>query len=449
MPDPVLSPFVAGVRVDTERALISMLREWLEEPHATITPSRNGNPLSLEPTRLELSSPEGSLCLLVRNGSDSAWRAGPVAITVERPADLRATTDAGPRRWLRHLSHWFTNTREELRASQGNLLARALQRWATARVLDDRYYRHFERATDGLHAFLRPSFRCNQDCHFCWEGRDWPDPPREQVLEWLDAMHGADRLTLCGGEPTAARGFLELVERATEVHGMRVHVNTNAIRFANAGFAERARSAGVVSALVSLHSADPAISDAMTRAPGTHGRTVAGIHAALEAGIRVVVNCVVEAANVDGLADHARFVCDTFVERHPNNPLWAVEYSQPGPYYDRVRYGSDLVPIDLARTRISEAAAVLRERGVLMELTHTCGFPACIASEATDLAAWRPHDDLDADELRSRSLDLAPCRRCAAADRCPGVRREYVAKWGDRGLTAFASPPWAAQRSDT
>jgi MoaA/NifB/PqqE/SkfB family radical SAM enzyme len=218
-------------------------------------------------------------------------------------------------------------------------------------------------------------------------------------------------------------------------------MNSNAIKLRVPSFVASLKEAGLKSVLISLHAADEALSDAITRAPGTHRRTVEGIHAALDAGLIVILNCCVDTANVSHLPDHAHFVREQFVTRHPDNPVRMVNYSQPGTYYDFDEYKRRLVDLEVARPMLNQAARTLEAAGVLLEIAGTCGFPSCVVRDIADLVPWRPKQTMDADHLRSRADDPALCRACAAREQCIGPRREYMEIHGTRGLQPFEHIP--------
>ncbi|HMV67866.1 MAG TPA: radical SAM protein [Myxococcota bacterium] len=442
-----LTPYLGPLRDAALARLREALAAWWGTGEGwTLDVTRALSEGTRVPTQVDLRSPTGGLMrvLLHTKGEAGAWRAGPVTITVARELYGRSPgSDPGTRDVLRRLDAWFRGTPDEARAAFGEELERTHHAWGLLFSMDERFFRHVERAHNGLTGLLRASFRCNQDCHFCWQGRDWPGPPEELVFRWLEefAGHGTKQLNVCGGEPTLWSRLPELVERAHHVHGMHVHINTNAIKLRNADYAARLKAAGVGSLLVSLHSHDPELSDRMTRAPGTHRRTVEGIHRALDAGITVILNCGVEADNIRTLPEHARFVREQFVEAHPDNPVRMVNYSQLGKYYDHHRFLQQIVPVDEARPLVTEAARVLDEVGVLLEITGTCGFPACVASEIPELVPWRELQSYDDYHRAARVHDPEPCRGCAAKLHCAGIRREYVQRHGERGLRPFSEVP--------
>lgn len=130
-----LAPFIGPLREAAHDALVAALRALLDAPSASIEPIRHGSPKNDVPTELVVREEGAVLHLLLRTGA-GAWQAGPLSLTVRRDA---AVDHPIARRWLQ--------------------------------TINDRDYRHLEHAHSGPTAFLRPSFRCSQDCHFRWGDR--------------------------------------------------------------------------------------------------------------------------------------------------------------------------------------------------------------------------------------------------------------------------------------
>jgi len=112
------------------------------------------------------------------------------------------------------------------------------------------------------------------------------------ILTWIDDFRAAGftDLVISGGEPTLDRSLPDYIRHAKSIGFQKVGIESNAIQMAKEGFAQRLHAAGLDCALVSLHSPDAAVSDAETRAPGTHVRTVVGIRNLLDAGVEVILN---------------------------------------------------------------------------------------------------------------------------------------------------------------
>ena len=297
---------------------------------------------------------------------------------------------------------------------------------------------HPQGAADSRLGIVRVGFRCNQDCGFCWQGRDWPDAPPDELLPLVDAQAaaGVRVLTFTGGEPTVYKRLPELVRRAHHDHGMTVQLQTNAIAFSSPRSTQRFVEAGVERLFVSFHSADGALSDAMTKAPGTWTRTVAGVENALRAGIDVHLNCVVEARNAPGLGEHAAFIVKRFCAPFGGEGVRHVSYSQPSRYLNEDDWRGAVPHLDTVAPHLTRAARTLRAAGVAVDLLGTCGFPACALRDAPELLAeLRPEDYPDHDTSSRRYGEV--CERCSWRSRCLGLRNEYVDEWGTAGIVPF------------
>lgn len=287
------------------------------------------------------------------------------------------------------------------------------------------------------YGIIRLGFGCNQDCAFCWQSRTWPEPDTDTCLAWIDQMarDGVSNLLLSGGEPTTYRDLPDLVAHGATVHGMEVGLETNAIRFRKGRVLEGLMARGLTKALISFHSADPAISDAMTRAPGTWNGTVAGIEAALDAGLLVALNCVIDRDNVDGLEEHARFIVERFASR-PQAQIHQVIYSHPSSAWEPNVYERKQISLDRIRPRLVAASRILLDAGLTVSTGGSCGFPPCVVSDEPRLAMPSNREDFDTADLSGRAHG-AVCGTCAAQSSCLGVRNEYLAQFGERGLRAI------------
>ncbi len=300
---------------------------------------------------------------------------------------------------------------------------------------DDDIWHHVDGEPGAGLGLLRLGFACNQDCGMCWQGRDWPTAPgdpRKRVDQlWA---RGARRLSITGGEPTIVRELPSIVQYAAG-RGMRVSIQSNAIGLGRPRLLGKLLDAGLEVAFVSLHSANASVSDGMTRAPGTWAKTVQGIRAALEAGLGVRINCVVERANLPGLADHARFVRDELLPHRPDR-LMGVAYSHPCRSFDGARFRSQVAPLDAVRPKLVEAAQLLGDAGVPVDLVGSCGFPLCVVQEVVGGL-----ETVDSSPMQDASRQQAEvCRGCAAVLACVGPRREYLEVHGERGLRAMTGP---------
>ncbi len=329
------------------------------------------------------------------------------------------------------------------------LLKDLVDYWAHVGLQDSMLRQVSVSAGDRTYATIRVGLRCNQDCHFCWQSRQWPDPPADLCKSWVDelAAGGVTNLVFSGGEPTLFKALPELIAHATHTHGMSVGIESNAIQLRKPAMLKKLVEAGLQRALVSFHSFDEATSDRMTRAPGTWRRTVEGVEACLSAGLPIALNCVIERNNYEGLVSHARGIVQRFVEPFPDGRLVQVIYSHPCSYYDASLWHLALVPFDELRPRIVEAARTLMAAGVHVNAAGSCGFPPCVLQDEPSLVPWGQADGFDTADLSGRTY-VEACDGCAVRSMCLGVRKEHLEHMGDAGITPYAEVP-AEARSRT
>ena len=213
----------------------------------------------------------------------------------------------------------------------------------------DRFARRIE--------YLRISLtdRCNYRCTYCMPEAGVELLPREQVLSFEEverlvrvfAHLGVRRIRLTGGEPTVRKNMVELVGRVSAVPGIEeVVMTTNGHLLAD--LAPSLVAAGMGEVNVSLDTLDADRFRAITRR-GDLGRVLAGIDAALAAGMRVKLNAVVLGGfndSAEELAGLCRFgwergVMPRFIEHMPMSD---------GALYETGRH----VPAAAIRARIAQ-----------------------------------------------------------------------------------------------
>lgn len=389
---------------------------------------------------LTIADPSGDfgLELFERESEREAWfrtahfGCGYVATAADDPFSR-----PGPARWLEAFRAALT-ARDAAGAGPGIRAAlESLDRFLPFAPLGDDLFR-FALPGDaaGGSAILWLGFGCNQDCRICWQGRHWPAPPLAVYEKWLDELIAAGfrSVLLSGGEPTLLPQLPSLVERARR-GGLDVVLETNGLRLRDDGLRRALAAAGLTQLSVSLHAADAAVSDALTRAPATHALTVEGLRACLTDGLDAGIHCVVVRANAAALADHARFAVREFVEpfrdRPGARPLRRVSYSFPTRSFDEAFVRAETVSADDVRAPLSTAVRILRSAGVEARWAGPGGFPLCafdgLQEELASLspAGEAPHDGFVYTDI---------CRECAARPACRGVPSSYRQTQGDRGL---------------
>ena len=220
--------------------------------------------------------------------------------------------------------------------------------------------------------YLRVSVtdRCDFRCVYCM-AEDMTFLPKSEVLslEELDRLCGAfiglgvNKLRITGGEPLVRKGIMTLFEdlgRHLETGALEeLTLTTNVSQLAK--YAQALADIGVKRINVSLDSLDADRFKALTRI-GDLGKVLAGIDAALEAGLKVKINTVALKGVNDGeFNDLVRWCgakgCDmTLIE---TMPLGEISEDRTDQY----------LPLSIAR-------AELEKNWTLTDTTHNTGGPA-------------------------------------------------------------------------
>lgn len=295
------------------------------------------------------------------------------------------------------------------------------------------FFRQLVAGVSPPEGLVRTGFLCNQDCGMCWQGRDWGRYGPDQVVRWIEDLWqaGARALIISGGEPMLDPELFRYLERARQLGYSTVTLETNAIQASKPGFAQKLADAGLSHAFVSLHSGDAKTSDAITRAPGTHERTVRGIRALLDAGIPVVLNAVMTAEGLDRLGDLPDFIHEAF-GRHPK--LQSLMISYPTEPFDR-SLAPKIVP---EPSRLRAALRKALERSFVLGipvrgLDGPCGPPLCAFDADERVISGKPIPGPV--PFRKR---LPACEGCAVLSSCFGVRHVDVEMFGEACVSPIA-----------
>lgn len=181
---------------------------------------------------------------------------------------------------------------------------------------------------------LEPLFACNLHCQGCGRVREYADCVTEQMSldECLSAAEEckAPIVSLCGGEPLLYRPILPLITELAR-RGKFLYLCTNGQLLAGrmpeiAQLGSRTRK----KLMINVHlDGPPELHDAMTGAPGSFYRALAGINAAKKVGLPVYTNTTVyKSTTVDQLIA----LGDILVQAHIDGMMIS-----PGYGYDAVR----------------------------------------------------------------------------------------------------------------
>lgn len=364
------------------------------------------------------------------------WPEGAEAATVEAIELARGRVHPPDRRLLDVACERVRRATKKERWAEARRLADAL-----ARIPHDVPMSFLRQFVAGVQAtgIVRFGFQCNQNCGICWQGRDWGNQSPETVLAWIEDLHaaGARALLLSGGEPMLDARLPDYVARAKELGFRDITLETNAVLAERDNLAVRLHEAGLTAAFVSLHSGDAATSDAITRAPGTHARTVRGIRALLSAGVAVKLNTVLTAEGLERVAELPDFVHAEFGGPRGLPPLMLSYPSTP--------YDASLAPTilpDPIRLRAALRATIERAQALQLRLEGLdgpCGPPLC----AFDAAAYAraPEGEQRAESEVPFRRHVPTCEPCGVRRSCFGPHEGQLSRFGESSVTPVIADP--------
>jgi len=158
--------------------------------------------------------------------------------------------------------------------------------------------------------------RCNFRCHYCMPAdRVYRFLPRARILTLeeiatvarIAAGFGVRKLRITGGEPLLRRNLVELVAMLARIETVDdLALTTNGVLLP--GYAKDLAAAGLKRVTVSLDSLDVQVFQAMGGTRYAPEDALAGMRAAVAAGLEVKVNAVIQrGVNEDAILPLARF----------------------------------------------------------------------------------------------------------------------------------------------
>ncbi len=177
---------------------------------------------------------------------------------------------------------------------------------------------------------LAITYRCNNDCHHCYNARprNYPEMSVEHWQTIIDKIWdlGIPHVVFTGGEPTLYRELPALVAYA-ESKGLITGLNTNGRKLADRDYLALLIDAGLDHVQITLESHDPEIHDRMVAARGAWAETVAGLKNVLQTQLYAMTNTTLLTHNSPSIKATLRFLVELGV---PTVGLNALIYSGKG-----------------------------------------------------------------------------------------------------------------------
>ena len=284
---------------------------------------------------------------------------------------------------------------------------------------------------------------CDMNCLFCWLHNEGGPVPLKRLMDVVHEQRrvleaqGVEETTvvLSGGEPTLHPGLVELTAWLAALPNIIVELQTNAARLAEPGRAAALREAGLASAQVTLLSADPDISDAMTGRKGAWEKTVTGLDRLIETGLPVSLSIVVAKRNLSSLPDTLAFIARRWGDRRSDvrvNLLMAMPMNRLRELDIRAMTPS----VGEARPYLERAFVQGEAMGLRFGMFDVpCGFPLCAYGDAAlRLPCASSRATSNEGETLAGYRKPPVCDDCALLPLCPGVLDRVAEEYGTNDL---------------
>lgn len=205
---------------------------------------------------------------------------------------------------------------------------------------------------------LALTYRCNNDCHHCYNLEHPPLSGAEETrgelgtAQWKQVIDkawalGIPHIIFTGGEPTLREDLPELIAYA-EANGQITGLNTNARRLSDPRFVQKLVQAGLDHVQITVESSDPAIHNQMVNARAFE-QTIAGLKNALATPLYVMTNTTMLQNNVASIPATLDFLAELGV---PTVGLNALIHSGHGAKVGTGLPERDLAPLlEIARAK--------------------------------------------------------------------------------------------------
>lgn len=296
------------------------------------------------------------------------------------------------------------------------------------------------------------TYDCNLACDYCtlppgMRGRQVAAEAAVAAMRRA-RREGYDAVSFTGGEPTLRADLPALVREARRLGFEEIKLQSNGLLYAHAPNVDRLVRAGATLFHVSVHTHDQAAYDRMVRRPGAFPLMVAGLDNLVARGVALRADLIVTSGTFRRLPEAVRWLHGRGVGRVD---FWWVSLT------DGNRDNVESLPaMGEGVPLLREALAAARSLGVEARSLHV---PRCLLG--TDAAhAYDPGSDRvtvltpdDRFELKDSRLagrvHVPACQGCDWSALCPGVRPDYLARFGDGEIAAAraAQAPGGPARS--
>lgn len=286
-------------------------------------------------------------------------------------------------------------------------------------------------------------YDCNLACTYCTITDEMRRRalPTERVAREIDraARRGFQDIAFTGGEPTIRSDLPALVKHARRRGFLRVKVASNGLRYAHAAYLDHLIACGVDTFHMSMHAPSDAAYDEVVRLAGSAALRREAIKNLVDRGLDPVADLILKE---DTYREIRPWIASLAAQGVRRFALWLVSLTDGNKAnVEQLPRISAIVPF------VTGAFDDARRSGLEVVALH---IPRCFLPGHEDHVR-HPGDDLvtvvtpdDVFDLKSSRLGggVKPegCAGCRYREACPGLRVDYVDRFGGGEVRAVPSP---------
>jgi len=280
-------------------------------------------------------------------------------------------------------------------------------------------------------------YDCNAACTYCTITSEMRrrSLTTEAVAREIDraAAIGFRDIAFTGGEPTIRKDLPVLVRYAKRRGFTSIKVSSNGLRYSNAAYLDHLVEAGVNQFHVSAHDVGQLAYEKTTRLPGAFESFERGVSNLVERRLAPTLDLILKSDTVPRLEAWIASFVEVGVRSFQ---LWLVSLTD-----GNAGNVEQLPPISEVVPHLIRAFDAAREGGYEVVTLHT---PRCFLPGYEDhvrhpgaggVRVVTPDEVFDLRDSRlTGGVKAEGCADCVYDESCPGLRRDYVERFGDGEL---------------
>jgi MoaA/NifB/PqqE/SkfB family radical SAM enzyme len=283
-------------------------------------------------------------------------------------------------------------------------------------------------------------YDCNLACTYCTITDEMRRRamPTERVAREIEraAARGFREIAFTGGEPTIRSDLPALVKYARRQGFLSVKVASNGLRYAHAAYLDHLVACGVDRFHMSMHAFTEDAYERTVRAEGTAALRRMAIANLVERGLHPVADLILK----EDTYRHVRgWIADLVGLKVRRFALWLVSLTD-----QNAKNVAQLPRIEDVAPFVKEAFDDARRGGYEVVSLH---LPRCFLPGYEDhvkhpgaelVTVVTPDEVFDLRDSRlGGGVKPEGCRGCRVEASCPGLRRDYVERFGGGGVRAL------------